>query len=247
MACTINASITSTGLINSGDATGNLSLQSDGITGLSINNGGKVVLANTALSTASAGTLEYDGGELYFTPISTERGLISNMQYYRLNSPVVGTNGTGAQTVFGVGVTLSSNTIYQFQAVINLIKTAGTTSHSVSTRFGGTATLNNIVYNVAGADGNGTWGTSGSGGAYRGVAFNAATAVAVTGTGLIAATQGVWLTMTGTVSVNVGGTFIPQYSLSAAPGGAYSTQIGSHFLIYPVGAAGSNTSIGTWA
>jgi hypothetical protein len=51
----------------------------------------------------------------------------------------------------------------------------------------------------------------------------------------------------GTVSVNAGGTFIPQYSLSAAPGGAYTTQIGSYFLIYPISAAGSNTSVGTWA
>ena len=51
----------------------------------------------------------------------------------------------------------------------------------------------------------------------------------------------------GTVSIATGGTFIPQYSLSAAPGGAYTTQLGSYFLIYPLGASGSNTSIGTWA
>ena len=51
----------------------------------------------------------------------------------------------------------------------------------------------------------------------------------------------------GTVSVNAGGTFIPQYTLSAAPGGAYSTQPGSYFKISPLGASGSNTSIGTWS
>ena len=207
---------------------------------------GTFALGSQALGTPFAGEMEYDGRVPYFTPMGTQRGLIPSAQYYRLNTPVVGTNATGAQTAFGVGVTLSSNTIYQFQAVINLIKTAGTTSHTVSTLFGGTATFNNIAYNVAGADGNGTWGAGGSGAAWRGVAFNAATAVVVTGT-LTAATQVVWLTITGTVSVNVGGTFIPQYSLSAVPGGAYSTQIGSHFLIYPVGAAGSNTSVGTWA
>lgn len=47
--------------------------------------------------------------------------------------------------------------------------------------------------------------------------------------------------------INAGGTFIPQYQLSAAPGGAYTTAIGSYFLIYPIGAAGNNTNIGTWA
>jgi hypothetical protein len=51
----------------------------------------------------------------------------------------------------------------------------------------------------------------------------------------------------GTVSVNAGGTFIPQYTLSAAPGGAYSTAIGSYIRIAPVSASGSNTSVGAWA
>jgi hypothetical protein len=51
----------------------------------------------------------------------------------------------------------------------------------------------------------------------------------------------------GTVSINTGGTFIPQYTLSAAPGGAYSTQAGSYIRIAPIGASGSNTSVGAWA
>jgi hypothetical protein len=50
----------------------------------------------------------------------------------------------------------------------------------------------------------------------------------------------------GTVSVNVGGTFIPQYTLSAAPGGAYTTTAGSYVLIYPIGASGANVNVGTW-
>jgi hypothetical protein len=51
----------------------------------------------------------------------------------------------------------------------------------------------------------------------------------------------------GTVSINAGGTFIPQYTLSAAPGGAYTTAIGSYFKLSPMSASGANTSIGTWA
>jgi len=53
--------------------------------------------------------------------------------------------------------------------------------------------------------------------------------------------------VTGTISVNAGGTFVPQYTLSAAPGGAYSTDAGSFMKIYPVGAAGADVNVGTWA
>jgi hypothetical protein len=215
----------------------------DGTTGITTP---PIILTSAALGNTIAGEFEYDGKVPYFTPQGTQRGVLPGMQYYRLNSAVVGTNATGAQSAFGVGVTLSSSTVYQFRAVINLIKTAGTTSHTVSTLFGGTATFNNIVYNVSGADGNGTWGAGGSGAANRGVAINAATAVTVSGA-LTAATQVVWLVLDGTMSINVGGTLIPQYSLSAAPGGAYSTQIGSYFSIYPIGASGSNINVGTWA
>jgi hypothetical protein len=206
----------------------------------------QLTLQSDILGTASAGTLEYDGKVPYFTPQGAERGVIPGMQYYRLNSTVAGSNSTATQNVLGVGVTLSSSTIYQFEAIYFLIKTAGVTSHSVRTLFGGTATVNDIEYFVNEGDGNGTWGGRGSGPATSVQASNTISALTVTGA-LTAATQFVWLRVNGTVNVNVGGTFIPQYSLSAAPGGAYTTQIGSYFAIYPVGAAGSNINIGTWA
>jgi hypothetical protein len=48
--------------------------------------------------------------------------------------------------------------------------------------------------------------------------------------------------------VTTGGTFIPQYSLSAAPGGAYSTLSNSYMLIYPINNTSSGTvNVGTWA
>lgn len=249
MASIINAdngvSSGSSGLKSTADASGILQLQSSGTTGLSINPNGKVIYPSTALSTAAAGTLEYDGKVSYFTPQSTERGLVAGMQYYRLNSGLAGSNATGAQTMLGVGVTLSASTIYQFQANFNLLRTAGTTSHTLSLLFGGTATTNNIAWNVIEGDGSGTWGlrvTSGLGI----IAANVTTATAVTAA-MTSATQVVWLTVFGTVSINAGGTFIPQYQLSAAPGGAYTTGAGSYFAIYPIGASGANISVGTWA
>ena len=248
MASSINASVTSNGIVQTADASGILQLQSNGTTGLSINSGGKVVYANTALSTASAGTLEYDGGELYFTPLATERGLIPSAQYYRLNSTAVGANVTSAQSIFGAGVTLSSNTTYAFELVFCITKSAGGVSHTVGVGFGGTATINNIAYNALISQSSTTGAVNGNPTTTAVYQLFVQQATNTTTTAAIAiAAQAVFPRISGTVSVNAGGTFIPQYTLSAAPGGAYSTQIGSYILIYPIGGSGSNTSIGTWA
>lgn len=204
---------------------------------------GKLVLTSETLGAASAGTMEYDGGELYFTPLGIQRGLIPSAQYYRLNSSLAGSNATGAQDIFGVGVTLNSSTIYAFEMVFPMSKTAGVTSHNLTVSFGGTATLNNIGFLFQ-----------------RGGNTTSFTAIGTTNVTQYAQTSSLQIVtastdaalylpmrMQGTVSINVGGTFIPQYSLSAAPGGAYTVAAGSYFLIYPIGAAGSNTSIGDWA
>lgn len=215
-----------------------MTLVINGSTGLSLPSG--------SLITASAGNMEYDGKALYFVPQGTQRGVLPGMQYYRLNSAVAGANATGAQSIFGVGVTLSSSTTYQFDSVIGISKTAGVTSHTVALGFGGTATINNIGYSVHN-QGDATAFTTVP---YSGTMFDqwVATASAQVITGSVG-TAGSYrvIVLSGTVSVNAGGTFIPQYTLSAAPGGAYTTQIGSYFSIYPVGAAGSNISVGAWA
>ena len=248
MASSINASITSTGIVQSADASGILQLQSDGTTGLSISTNGKVLLANTSLTTASAGTLEYDGGELYFTPLGTQRGLLPNHQYFRLNSTLLGANSTDLQSMLGVGCTVSSNTVYAFELYYNLTKSAGTTSHTVRSLFGGTATLNNIGYSAMISQSSTTGTVSGAPTTtvVYGLYVQQATATVIT-SAITTAAHTVYPMIRGTVSIATGGTFIPQYSLSAAPGGAYTTQLGSYFLIYPLGASGSNTSIGTWA
>jgi hypothetical protein len=74
-----------------------------------------------------------------------------------------------------------------------------------------------------------------------------ATAMAITGSTFTVNPMVVHAKISGTVSINAGGTFIPQYQLSAAPGGAWTVASGAYFLIYPISASGSNTSVGTWA
>jgi hypothetical protein len=251
----INASTTSTsGLVQTADASGVLQLQSNGVTGLTVGTGGLVTAANgivmstMTLGAPITGEMEYDGGELYFTPLGTQRGLIPSAQYYRLENAQVGTNASGAQNILGVGVTLSSNTVYHFEYFYTLVKTAGTTLHNLDYIFGGTASINNILWYAH---------YTNSGVAVTSPPFGTvAHAIGVTNTATTgpSGTQSIntaGITFSnkgfGTVSVGAGGTFIPRYTLSAAPGGAYTTVVGSYFLIYPIGAAGSNISVGTWA
>jgi hypothetical protein len=173
-------------------------------------------------------------------------GRVPAMQYYRLNADLAGANVTTAQSTFGVGVTLVASTQYTFEAVIGFTKTAGTTSHSFSIGFGGTATLNNIAYTATGIVNSTSYNpisnTSG-----QLAQFVQSASPTVLGSALTPATIFVVATLKGTVSINAAGTFIPQYTLSAAPGGAYTTSSGSYFNIYPLSASGSNVNIGSWA
>jgi hypothetical protein len=205
----------------------------DGSAGVSITSG-----------TPSAGSIEYDGKTLMFTPQGTQRGVVPGMQVYELNSTYTGNTGTTDQPIFGVGVTLSSSTVYRFRASFALSKTVGTQSHTLALAFGGTATLNNIAYMPIS-----NWRTIGFTGlsAPDNIAYiQTAASTVVTTAGATSARQ-FMATYDGVVSINAGGTLIPSYTLSASPTGAYSTAVGSFFEIWPVGASGSNVSIGAWA
>ena len=206
-----------------------------------------VLTADTLLGTTPAiGSVEFDGKAFYNTAQGTQRGVIPGAQFFRLESNLAGANVTTVQSVFGVSVTLSTSTIYAFEAMYYLNKTAGATSHTVGVGFGGSATLNSILYSYNGYDTTGAIGVRVSSSTID-VFFNS-TAANTTATGSIA-TAGLSMTanIKGIVSINGGGTFTPQYTLSAAPGGAYSTMANSYFLIYPIGASGANISVGAWA
>lgn len=202
-----------------------------------------VLTAETLVATPGAGQKEFSGTIFTGAPTATTRGIIPTEQFFRLDANLVGANATGAQNVFGVGVTLAASTVYEFEITYILSKSAGTTSHTISASIGGTATLNNIVDFIE-------YGTNTSAiplGAVGSLALtNSAAAIIITGAVTTAAfTLGIC--RKGTVSINAGGTFIPQYTLSAAPGGAYSTIAGSYMKIKPIGVSGANTSVGTWA
>jgi hypothetical protein len=202
--------------------------------------------SDTLIGTAAAGNIEYSSPIFTGTPIGTQRGIVPTQQYYRLNSAVVGGNVTTAQSIFGVGVTLSSGTVYEFEMNVVFTKSAGTTSHTFGFGFAGTASLNNILYLGIGN----AFLSSTSGPAYGITTYGVyATTASNTASNMqtVSAAASWSIVIKGTVSVNAGGTFIPQYTLTAAPGGAYTVYAGSFIRIAPVSASGSNTSVGAWA
>jgi hypothetical protein len=199
-----------------------------------------------SLGTAVAGAFDYDGKVFYATPQGTQRGVVPGAQFFRLDSGLAGANVNTAQSTFGVGVTLSASTVYAFEAVVALSKSAGTTSHTVGISFGGTATLNNILYQALSNEATSALPASRINQTQSLIVTNVATNTTLDTANTSAAFSCTY-SLKGVVSINAGGTFIPQYTLSAAPGGAYTTQAGSYFLVYPIGASGANTNVGTWA
>jgi len=213
---------------------------------LSGNTGQTVVSAVTLLPANQATTYVYRLSNTSWYPTATVSGVMVNgTQLYRLNAAVVGSNATGAQSVFNVGCTLSASTVYEFELQMMFSKTAGTTSHNISFGFGGTATINNIGYDLKAGFASVAIPT-GTYAAVFGSASNSVSATTIV-TATSAAAVGLGMTAKGTVSINAGGTFIPQYTLSAAPGGAYSVLAGSFIRINPLSASGAATNVGTWA
>jgi hypothetical protein len=211
--------------------------------GIYTNNTQRLSVTTTGALVLGTGTANYGTSGQVLTSsgngVPTWSTSLGASLYYALNSAVAGANVTTAQSIFGVGVTLAGSTIYEFEIVFTLSKSAGTTSYTIAIGFGGTATLNNIGYSSSAPSVNGNQN------AYN-YYVNTASATVLTGA-FTNASNNFTAILKGTVSVNAGGTFIPQYTLSAAPGGAYTTQIGSYAKLTPLGASGANINIGSWA
>lgn len=223
-----------------GDTSGSITIQAPAVAGTNI----LTLPTNTGTLMVSSANTILNAGYAPILPMSS--GLIPGELFYRLETAYTGTATTSAQSFLGVGVTLSGSTIYQFEAVFAISKSSSTTAHNLNLVFGGTATLNNIEYAVIKQAGAATSFTDiANSGAF--IIYSqsaAATTVAVNTGGLSNYFQ--TITIKGTVSINAGGTFIPQYQTTASVG-PYTTAVGSYFKLSPLGVAGANTSIGTWA
>jgi hypothetical protein len=197
--------------------------------------------SGTNLTSAAAGSMEYDGKAQYFTPQGTQRGIIPGMQFYCLQSPYTFTSSASVVPAYNVGVTLSGSTVYAFEGLMIMIKSFGSTVIGYM-GFGGTATVNNILYQTHAVFDSG--GIPQVDNSVNMAIINTVSMTAFTTSASVGALSAFF---SGTVSINAGGTFIPQFQQSAAGSGTVTNQTGAYFRIYPIGAAGSNISVGTWA
>ena len=207
------------------------------ITGLTVST------STTTGALTVGGGVGISGGLYVGGSIISSSGLVPGELIYRLNTAYVGTATTSAQSFLGVGVTVSGSTVYQFEALFAVSKSAAS-SHNFQLGFGGTATINNIAYEyyqpVSGIT---SFNDTANGAVYTGfIQVATATTIATPSAASVFKT----VLIKGTVSINAGGTFIPQYTTSVSVG-PYTTAIGSYFKLSPIGTAGSNINIGGWA
>ena len=199
------------------------------------------------------GAISYNGIALYAVPQDSELGVIPAEQVYVLDATRNLTAGvTTAQSIFGKTVHLSANTRYHYILKAHVFKN-GSSSNTPTLNYGlglnGGATLFAHHYHCLSSIGT-------SGGVvseikttsimnnYITTGFD--TGVPVTAAMAIASAYAT-IEIRGWISTNTAGTVDFQIAFSAAPNTACSVQPAASVRIHPVGAAGADTSIGTWA
>lgn len=204
--------------------------------------------SGTNLTTAAAGAVEYDGKVIYTTP--ARRGVSPSMMLYRLDSARTLANNTTSQSLFGVGLSLSASTIYMFQCAFKLSIASNVSSHTISFQLSSSANLSTCNYQgisshyVAAAGTNGF--TSSNTASFFSTTRSMSQIAASVTTGSTNSVDRI-VYMYGTLSSSGAVTITPSIQCSSSPGNTYSVDAGqSYFAIWPIGAAGSNTSVGPW-
>lgn len=200
--------------------------------------------AGTNMTTPSAGAFEYDGVVFYGSPQSNQRGVVATEQFIALVADYIGTDSASAQKVFNAttngAVTLAASTTYMMEGVYYITRSAGTTSHTLSTLFALGGTLTSIAYTAE------TTSTTGNAlGAVSRIYGTLASATVVTAAST-SATENITVTIRGIVRTNAAGTFVPQIQYSAAPGGVPTILANSFFKLTPIG-NNTVTAVGNWS
>ena len=160
-----------------------------------------------------------------------------------LASAHAGADVNTAQDLFPLDITLDANSVYQYEMVFAQVKSAGATTHRMRYLWGGTVGVTAIQRNFYMS-----WDSGSPAASSLAWAGNYTSTAEQEFTNNIAAASVVtWMQERGVIITSTAGTFIPQYRLTAAPGGAYSTRAGSYFRLRKVGAAGGDIAVGPWA
>lgn len=215
-----------------------------------------VLTSGTNLTTAAAGSIEFDGTAFYATAVNSARQQVDAEQFVIANADSATYNNTGLDTtatpaaVFtstmgataNGAVTLVAGKTYAFEAQYILTNT-GTTAHTWAVLFGGNATATSVAYTIFGQSATGSAPTTGGLTGWS----NALTAVVATPSST-SATENVVIQLTGVITVNAGGTLIPQMQASARPGATGTPGVivkrGSFFRIWEMS---SSATVGNWS
>jgi len=234
-------------ILGSGDLTVSSSFTGGTLTSALVLAAGTTSLAplnfqlGTNLTTAAAGSMEYDGTVPYFSIAASTRGAIPTEQWVVLTGTNTLTSQTAVQPIFdgGGGPTNGSVTLpvgtYQFECDFALTGMSAT-SGSFGFGLGGTATKT-FSYHSTSAKAGTALTTSMATLQLFATAANTALQTASTGTVGTALIKGI-------IRVTVAGTVIPQVSLTVAS--AAVIQAGSYFRISPIGNA-TVATVGNWS
>jgi len=199
------------------------------------------------LTTPFAGAFEYEGKSLYFTPNSTERGVIQAAQMYQLNanlarSPTI----TTIQSMFGKSVAVQAGTRYQYE-INTTLNIAGVVARAFQYALGGTATLTAHDYEAFNMFATLALTPTAASLMQNRITTNFSTLVSVTAASGAAAGN-FTVRIRGSIDVSVAGTVDFSFGISAAQAAATTFDIiaGSNVSLWPVGATGADTQIGNW-
>ena len=197
-----------------------------------------LLTSGTNLTTATAGSIEYDGTVGYFTSSSSSRSVLMSEQIQTLTSTYTLTSQIAAQKLFNAttngAITLPIGT-YEFECSYSLLSMSST-SGSFGFALGGTATFTQYWEAHALKPASLTTASAPS------MTYNTAAANTTLVTASVNTTG--YAKITGIIRVSVAGTVIPQVSLGVAA--AAVVDVGSYFKIRKMGSS-SVTNIGNWS
>ena len=199
----------------------------------------QLTLTSDPLGSATTGTFEFENPAFFMTGATSQRGAVLVDQYTILQATNTLTSQTAAQALFDVTgsgqVTLVAGT-YEFECQFSLSSMSGS-SGSFGFALGGGATF--TQYWIASARKSALTDTATTNALV--VSYNTAANTGLTVANLVATG---FARIHGVVIVTVGGTLIPQVSLTQAA--AAVVGIGSFFKIRALGSSAATTS-GNWS